>query len=97
MRIDWRSVSHVAAAVIGAMVPGVAQAEELAWKLGSHDNKQKADDVVALGKSTLTALESVVGKDLANDADVDGAMRSVVTAVVDLHKVVAKKTVSAVL
>jgi hypothetical protein len=97
MHIDWRSVSHVAAAVIGAMVPGVAQAEELAWKLGSHDNKQKADDVVALGKSTLTALESVVGKDLANDADVDHAHAVRCDSVVDLHKVVAKKTVAAVL
>lgn len=95
MHIDWRAVSHVAASVVGAMIPGVAQAEELAWKLGSHDNTQKADDVIALGKSTLTALESVVGKDLANDADVEAAMRSVVSTIVDLHKVVAKKSVAA--
>lgn len=95
MKIDWRAVSHIAASVVGAMVPGIAQAEELAWKLGTHDNTQKADDVVELGKSTLTALEHMVGKDLANDSDVEQAMRSVVSAVVDLHKVVATKTVAA--
>jgi hypothetical protein len=91
MKIDWRSVSHVAAAVIGAMVPGVAQAEDLAWKLGSHDNQAKADTVLDLGKATLTALQSATGKDLSHDGDVDKAMRSIVAAVVDFHKVVAKK------
>lgn len=95
MKIDWRSVSHIGAAIVGQIVPGVAVAEELAWKLGAHDNAQKASDVAAMGKAVLTSLKAVTGKDLANDADVDQAIRGVTDAVVALNKILAHKTAAA--
>lgn len=91
MKIDWRNVSHIAAAVVGQIVPGVQMAEEAAWNLGSHDGRDKQQSVVDLVKAALTASEGITSKDLANDKDVEAATRKVIDAVVALHAVIAHK------
>jgi hypothetical protein len=95
MKIDWRNVSHIAAAIVGQIVPGVQMAEDLAWKVGSAKGAEKQDQVVGLVKSTLTAIEAASGRDLANDSDVEQATRRVIDTVVALHQVVAKKAAAA--
>jgi hypothetical protein len=96
MKIDWRSVSHIAAAIVGQVVPGVALAEEVAWKLGTHNGAAKQQNVIELVNATLTVVEGVTGKDLANNKNVDKATRAVIDAVVSLHEVVAHEAAAGV-
>jgi hypothetical protein len=92
MKVDWRAVSHVAAAIVGQVVPGVQMAESIAWQFGSLHGKEKQDAVVELVKQSLAATEGLTAKNLAEDLDVEHATRAVVDAVVALHQVVARKS-----
>jgi hypothetical protein len=91
MKIDWRKVSHLGAAIVGIVVPGVADVEDLAWKLGTLKGADKQDAVVKIVRNTLTAANSVTERELATDADVERATRGVIDAVVALQTIIAKK------
>lgn len=91
MKIDWKSVARIGTKVVGLIVPGVAMIEQIAQQLGALSGQNKQDAVVGLVKSTLAAAEGLTEKELANDADVEAATRSVIDAVVALHKVIAYK------
>jgi hypothetical protein len=92
MKVDWRQVSHIAGAIVGQVVPGVAVVEQLAWQFGNLHGTQRQDAVVELVKQSLSAAEGLTSKDLANDTDIERATRTVIDAVVALHNVVARKT-----
>lgn len=91
MRIDWRQVSHIGAAIVGTIVPGVAKAEQLAWTIGGLSGRDKQNTVVELVKQALDAAGTVTERHLANDADVETATRAVIDAVVALQAIIAKK------
>jgi hypothetical protein len=95
MHIDWRALSHIAGTVVGAVVPGVAEAEQLAWSLAGSHGKEKQDRVVALVKEALVAEHGLTGKQFAQDADVEQATRSVIDAVVALQNIVGQKAAAA--
>lgn len=91
MHIDWRAVSHVTAAIVGTVVPGVDKVEQLAWQFGKLHGKEKSDAVVEMVQQGLAAAESVTARDLANDPDVERGTRAVIDAVVALHAIVGAK------
>jgi hypothetical protein len=92
MKVDWRAVSHIGAAIVNQVVPGVAVAEQLAWQFGTMRGADKADAVVTMANNVLLALQSATGKQLADNARVDKAIRAVVSAIVALHQVIAEET-----
>jgi hypothetical protein len=55
-------VSHVAAAVVGQIVPGVQAVESIAWQFGSLKGKEKQDAVVELVRQSLAATEGLTAK-----------------------------------
>jgi len=91
MKIDWRAVSHIGAKIVGAVVPGVEEAEALAWSVGGMKGKEKQDQVVALVKTLLGASNALTQRTLAGDEDVEKATRGVIDAVVALQKILALK------
>lgn len=91
MHIDWRAVSHLGAAIVGTVVPGVAQVEQLAWTLGDKHGKEKQDAVVAIVRDALAASSSLTKRKLADDGDVEAATRGVIDAVVHLQRIIATK------
>ena len=95
MKIDWRKVSHFGATIVGAVVPGVSEVEELAWSLGGMAGSEKQDAVVELVRKALAAANSVTASQLADDADVQKATRGVIDAVVALQTIIAKKHAAA--
>ena len=95
MHINWRQFSHIGAAMLGTIVPGVATVEELAWQIGGMTGAQKADSVVTMGTNVLASLNTIAGRTLADDDDVQRAIRAVVDAVVAFHKIIASKATAA--
>jgi hypothetical protein len=91
MKIDWRAFSHISAAIVGTLVPGIAQVEDMAWKLGTLHGAEKQDAVVQMVRGTLAAANTVTERQLAEDPDVERATRGVIDAVVALHKITAKR------
>ena len=75
-------------AIAGAVVPGVAQVEQIARTLPSLRGQQKQDAVVELVKASLLAAEGVTDKDLLDDPAVADATRRVIDVVVALQAVV---------
>jgi hypothetical protein len=95
MKIDWRNVSHLVAAMVGTIVPGVQTAENLAWKLGSLKGPQKQDAVAELVRNAVLAVNSTASTAVINSPAADAATRAVIDAVVNLHKVVAIEAAAA--
>lgn len=91
MKIPWKTVLHFGVTALGAIVPGVAEAEALAESLPGLHGREKEDRVVELVKAALVAQHGITGKQLAQDGDVDAATRGVIQAVVGLHNIVAHK------
>jgi hypothetical protein len=89
MHIDWRNVSHLVAAMVGTIVPGVQTAEQLAWTVGSLHGSAKQDAVVALVNNAVTATNAAAGHAIVNSPAADAATRAVIDAIVNLHHVVA--------
>lgn len=94
MKIPWKNILHITAAVVGQIIPGVQVAEQIATSLGDVHGQAKQDAVVELVKSSLMAADSLVGHQLASDADVEKATRGVIDAVVSLHNIVAAKAIA---
>lgn len=95
MRVDWRKVSHIGAAIVGTVVPGVEKVENLAWSIGGMHGDQKQNAVVELVKQALEASHTVGLPSLSDDKDVEAATRAVIDAVVKLQAVIAHKTTPA--
>lgn len=95
MKVDWRKLSHIGAAIVGVVVPGVVEAESAAWAIGGMHGKAKQDKVVDLVRAALLTANTVTERALATDADVEQATRSVIDAVVGLQKIVATKAAAA--
>jgi hypothetical protein len=91
MKIDWRAVSHIGAAIVGTVVPGVVQVEDMAWKLGTLRGAEKQDAVVQMVRGALAAANTLTERQLAEDPDVERATRDVIDAVVALQKMIAKR------
>jgi hypothetical protein len=89
MHIDWKNVSHLVAAMVGTIVPGVQAAESLAWSVGSAHGKDRQDQVAALVKQVVTATNAAAARPIVNSDAADAATRAVIDAVVNLHNVVA--------
>jgi len=94
MGFPWRQIAHVGLTVVGAVVPGVSAIERIAAAFPGMRGKAKQDAVVEIVKASLQASESVAGRELANDADVEAATRGVIDAVVALQNIVARKAPS---
>ena len=94
MGFPWRQIAQVGLTVVGAVVPGVSAIERIATAFPGMRGKAKQDAVVEIVKASLQASESVAGRDLANDADVEAATRGVIDAVVALQNIVARKAAS---
>jgi hypothetical protein len=95
MKVDWRNVSHLVAAAVGVIVPGVQVAENLAWQLPGLKGAQKQDAVAELVKQAVLAVNSTGSHAVVNSAAADAATRAVIDAVVNLHKVVAIEAAAA--
>jgi hypothetical protein len=91
MKIDWRALSHIGAAIVGTVVPGVAQVEDMAWKLGTLRGAEKQDAVVQMVRGTLAAANTLTERQLAEDPDVEKATRGVIDAIVALQVIIAKR------
>lgn len=91
MKVDWRKFSHIGAAIVGAVVPGVAEVERIAWALGTMKGQAKQDAVVDLVRQALLTANSVTERSLAEDPDVEKATRGVIDAVVALQTIIAKR------
>lgn len=91
MKVDWKSMLHLGAKIVGTVVPGVAAVEQIATELTTMRGAQKQDAVVMLVRNALLAAEGLSAKDLLNDADVELATRRVIDAVVALQNVIARK------
>lgn len=91
MKIDWRAVSHIGAAIVGTVVPGVATLENAAWTIGGMSGRAKQDTVVQMALDALKVTNTVAGHELAKDADVEKATRAVIDAVVALNTILAQK------
>lgn len=91
MKIDWRAVSHIGAAIVGTIVPGVVEVEDAAWKLGTLHGNEKQDAVVQMVRRALAVANTVTERQLAEDPDVERATRGVIDAVVALHKITATR------
>lgn len=91
MKVDWRKLSHIGAAIVGTIVPGVAQIEDLAWRVGTMHGADKQEAVVQMVRGALAASNSVTEKQLAEEPDVERATRGVIDAVVALQTIIAKK------
>lgn len=91
MKVDWRKLSHIGAAIVGTIVPGVAQIEDLAWRVGTMHGVDKQEAVVQMVRGALAASNSVTEKQLAEEPDVERATRGVIDAVVALQTIIAKK------
>lgn len=95
MKIDWRKVSHLGAAIASVVIPGVSDVEELAWSLGGMHGAEKQDAVVELVRKAAAAANSATSTGLIDDADVQKATRGLIDAYVALQTVVAKKHAAA--
>lgn len=91
MKFDFLQAARVAARIIGIVVPGVSAVETIASQFGSLKGKQKQDAIVEMVRASLATAESLSGRELAGDEDVERATRGVVDAVVALHNILARK------
>jgi hypothetical protein len=91
MKVDWRALSHITAAIVGTVVPGVVEMEDVAWKLGTLRGPEKQEGVVQMVRGALAAANTLTERQLAEDPDVERATRGVIDAVVALHKIVAQR------
>lgn len=95
MNFPWRGVLSIGLGVLDALVPGVRTVEAIAKSIPALKGKAKQDAVVEIVKQSLEISEGAIGKDLANDADVDQATRAVIDAVVSLNNAIARKSATA--
>jgi hypothetical protein len=91
MKIDWRAVSHIGAAIVGTVVPGVVQVEDMAWKLATLRGAAKQDAVVQMVRGALASANTLTERQLAEDPDVERLTRRVIDAVVALQEMIAKR------
>lgn len=91
MGFPWKGVFSVAVSMLDVIVPGVRSVEAIARTFPTLKGKDKQNAVVEMVKQALDITEGALGRDLANDADVEKATRGVVDAVVGLHNIVAEK------
>ena len=71
--------------------PLVVDAVQWVEKFIKAKGKTKQDAAVHMVKAGLGLVESAVGKDLLNDADVETATRRCIDAVVALQNIINKK------
>lgn len=95
MGLPWGKVFSIGMGVLEVVLPGVRSVEVIARNLPTLRGKAKQDAVVEMVKHSLELGESLIGRDLANDADVERATRGVIDAVVALNNIVAQKAQTA--
>lgn len=78
-----------------AILTGVPAVQQFGAIIGHATGAQKKQAILSLVQSELAAAETLVGRDLANDADVLAAAGAVNDAVVAFHKLLAVKAASA--
>lgn len=69
--------------------------EQIAESIPGLKGKSKQDAVVELVKAALKSAEDATARNLANDAEVEAATRSVIDAVVALNNLLDKKKTAA--
>ena len=74
--------------IVGQLIPAVGAVESIAKTLPGLKGSAKQDAAIELVKDSLAAAETITGRDLLNDAEVEAATRDVVDAVVRLHNIV---------
>lgn len=89
MHINWKSIAHLAAAMVGSVVPGVAAAEQAAEAIASATGASKQQDVLDTVNQSVLALDSIAGREIIKSDAAQAATRAVIDAVVNLHNVVA--------
>lgn len=95
MGFPWKNILQTGLTVLGTIVPGVSAVEQISRALPQLRGKQKQDAVVELVKATLLTTESLAGRDLLEDPEVEKATRGVVDAVVAFQNILAKKAAAA--
>lgn len=91
MGFPWRNVFKIGITVLDTVIPGVRTIETIAQLIPGLKGKAKQDAVVELVKQSLEASEQFMGRDLAEDAEVEKATRGVIDAVVSLQNIIAQK------
>lgn len=95
MRFPLGLLATIALRATTAILTGVPAVQVFAKTIGAASGAQKKQAVLELVQAELAAAETLVGRDLANDADVLGAAGAINDAVVAFHKLLATKAASA--
>ena len=89
-------IANIAGRVLGAILTGVPAIEAAAKAFKSGTGAEKKAAVLDLVATELAAAEMIVGRDLADDADVIDAAGRINDAVVAFHKLLARKAAATV-
>lgn len=93
MHINWRKVAGVAADIVGSAIPAVGQVQrtvEILIKQGKTlTSDEKQEMALQLVRESVGALETVSGKDVFDDVQVQKAARAVIDATVALKSALA--------
>lgn len=89
MHINWKSVSHLVAAMVGTVVPGVTIAEQAAWAIADTTGATKQQAVLDTVNQSVLALDSIAGREIVKSDEAQAATRAVIDAIVHLQNVVA--------
>lgn len=87
MRVPWKTLAHIGLEVIKIVIPQIGLVEQLADAIPLLRGSAKADAAITLTKEALKTVESV--KHLAENPEVEAALRQFVSAYVALQHVVA--------
>ena len=76
--------------VVGVLklVPLILSAVHAVERMSSKKGKDKQDEAIALVGDLVPLIEASIGRDVVNEAEVQGAIRKVIDAVVALQNVV---------
>lgn len=94
MNFPWMRVATIAADVVSAVVTAVPIVESLARTCGPLSGGLKSSTVMDVVRADLAAAERRCGWSVANNPLVLKAVQDVIAAVVELHNVLAKSTVT---
>lgn len=96
--VPWKTVFTTTKAIVEAMVPQIAVAEEVVNEVKDLKKKTGAEKqaaVLSAVMKSITVAEGLSNKDLLNDPIVQRATGDVIDAVVALQNVLVKKAAAA--
>lgn len=92
MKVDWKKLVHVGAAIVGHIVPAIGVVEGVADQFKNMTGPDKANSVVASIQTQLVGASKHLTPALLFNARVIDAIRAVIAAVVTLNQVIAEES-----